>query len=483
MEKVELKTLKVADLEHAPWNPRSAEELAWDNPAMVELIESVKAGGINQSLAVWDRGKGEPLLVIAGNRRLEAARACGLRSVPALVYVGITEGRAHEITRAENEMRRGIDPLRDAELIGRMLKLGVSQKTVAAHFAMSEAMVCRRVKLLGLIDEVRDVAAAGHNIATDALEQIALYPEETQRECLAEIKRAVSRCRNGSMVRWGDLKYDFDRQTRSLDGAKFDTSCCKACALRTGAQADLWGEVPEDGKLGSCLKPECYERHLREYLAGRVAAEVGAGVQTVDAEAEDFHEYQLNCRDEFAQRKSKRTPVAWWFWHQYSDKPTIYWGPTLEDFRAILAAEEAEEEAEAEKERNISAEERAKREAEDAERKRIAAERAALCDAVQHTVKAVLHPLPSYGERDKFRNLAKKHVVGKAFKGAAADLMAEIVTDWFYDYASDDEDELRVLIAFPALAKAFKVKPAEVKAYQVAAKALADFDKKNGENN
>lgn len=476
MEKVELKTLKVADLEHAPWNPRSAEELAWDNPAMVELIESVKAGGINQSLAVWDRGKGEPLLVIAGNRRLEAARACDLRSVPALVYVGISEGRAHEITRAENEMRRGIDPLRDAELIGRMLKLGVSQKTVAAHFAMSEAMVCRRVKLLGLIDEVREVAASKHNIATDALEQIALYPEETQRECLSAIKRIAGR--SGSTVRWGDLKYDFDRQTRSLDGAKFDTSCCVACPLRTGAQPDLWGEVAEDGKLGSCLKCECYERHLREYLAGLVAADVGSGVQLVDAEAEGFYPYQISNRTEFGPRKSKRTPVAWWFWESYSDKLTIFWGPTLEAFRATLEAEDAEREAAAEKERNISDEERAKREAEADERKRLAEERSALRDALGHTVDAILVHIPEKSA-GKFQKLVKAHVVGKAFKGAAAAILAEIVDDWFYDCAQDDEDSLRVLLAFPALLKALKVKPAELKAYHVAAKALADFDKKN----
>ena len=478
MEKVELKTLKVADLEHAPWNPRSAEELAWDNPAMVELIESVKAGGINQSLAVWDRGKGEPLLVIAGNRRLEAARACDLRSVPALVYIGISEGRAHEITRAENEMRRGIDPLRDAELIGRMLKLGVSQKTVAAHFAMSEAMVCRRVKLLGLIDEVREVVASKHNIATDALELIAAYPSETQQACFSDIKRLAS---TNSTVNRRDIKRIFIHQTRSLDGAKFDTSVCLKCPERDGAWPDLFDDKIPDGKLGSCLKCECYERHLREYLAGLVAADVGSGVQLVDAEAEGFYQYQISNRTEFGPRKSKRTPVAWWFWDSYSDKLTIFWGPSLEEYRAALEAEDAEREAAAEKERNISDEERAKREAEAAERKRLTEERSALRDALGHTVDAILVHIPEKSA-GKFQKLVKAHVVGKAFKGAAAAILAEIVDDWFYDCAQDDEDSLRVLLAFPALLKALKVKPAELKAYHVAAKALADFDAKNGGN-
>ena len=476
MEKVELKTLKVEGLEHAPWNPRSAEELAWDNPAMVELIASVKAGGINQSLAVWDRCNGEAMLVIAGNRRLEAARACGLETIPALVYAGISEGRAHEITRVENEMRLGVDPLRDAELIGRMLNLGVSQKTVAAHFAMSEAMVCRRVKLLGLIPEVREVAVKKRNIATDALEQIALYPEEVQRECLADIKRAANR--DGSVVRFRDVKWSFNRLMRALDDAKFDVESCKTCPKRTGAQPDLWGDVPADGKLGSCLDCKCFEGKLREYRAARVAADVGADVPLVDGDAADVYEYQICRRPDFSDRKSKRTPCAWWYWDMCDDKYSLFWGPSLESFRATLAGEEADREAEAAKERAISAEERAKREAAEAERRRLADERSALVEAVDNTVRAIVARIPEQ-HTGKFLKLVKSHVVGKSFKGETAALIAQIVDEWFYNDADNEVESIRLFLAFPALAKALKIKPAEIKAYNVAAKALADFNKKN----
>ena len=475
METVELKLVKVASLEHAAWNPRSEEELAWDNPSMQELIASVKAGGITQSLAVWDCGKGK--LVIAGNRRLEAAKAVGLREVPAIVYTGITEARAHEITRAENEIRRGVDPLRDAELIGRMMERGLSQKTIAAHFAMSEAMVCRRVKLLGLIDEVRQLAASKHNIATDALEQIALYPEDTQRECLATIKRAAGR--KDALVRWGELKYDFDRQTRSLDGAMFDTSCCAKCAMRTGAQPDLWGDVPADSKLGSCLKCDCYEKHLHDHYAGLVRDDVGDGVQLVDGKASGFYAYVLENRKEFADRKSKKCPCAWWWPPSYSgDELTIIWGPTLEAYRAIGEAEEAEREAAAEAARNVSEKERAEREAKAAELSRLDKERDGLRSAVTSAAEAIS---AHYCEMDdaKVVKLVKSAVIGAKFKGAAATLLAEAVATWFSDYSTDEEDAIRLVVAFPAFAKALKVKAAELKAYQSAKKALADFDKKN----
>ena len=44
------------------------------------------------------------------------------------------------------------------------------------------------------------------------------------------------------------------------------------------------------------------------------------------------------------------------------------------------------------------------------------------------------------------------------------------------DYSTDNADSIRLLDAFPAFAKAVKVKPAELKAYHAAVKALAKFD-------
>lgn len=473
MEKVELKQLKVADLVRAPWEPRGEEEFALDNPAMVELVESVRVFGVTQSLAVWERGKDEPMLVIAGCRRLEAAKAAELRSVPAIVYSGITEARAREITRTENEIRRGIDPLRDAEQIEAMLSKGLNQKEIASHFAVSEATICRRTKLLGLIPEVRDLVAGNNRITTEALEQIALYPEETQRECLGAIKRAAGR--TDATVKWSELKWSFDQQTKDLDGAKFNTDACRACPFRTGAQPDLWHDIPADGKLGSCVKCECYAQKMREYLAGLVTDEVGKGVKLVDADAAGFDQYDLQNRKEFSTRKSKKCPVAWWFWEAYSDKLVVLWGPSLEDFQEVMKAEEEAAAAEEAKKANESEAEKAARAERDAELKRIAEEREALRRAVDEAAEIVADHVSGMKD-DKLAKAVKSGVVGSSFKGAAVGLLTEIVVGWFRDYSTDNADSIRLLDAFPAFAKAVKVKPAELKAYHAAVKALAKFD-------
>ena len=132
--------------------------------------------------------------------------------------------------------------------------------------------------------------------------------------------------------------------------------------MRTGSQPDLWGDVPKDSKLGSCLKCECYERHLRDHYAGMVRDDVGDGVQIVDGKEAGFYAYQLGNRKEFSDRKSKKCPVAWWWPPSYNgDGLTIIWGPTLEAYRAIVEAEDADREAAAEAARNVSEKERAER--------------------------------------------------------------------------------------------------------------------------
>ncbi|MBR2983537.1 MAG: ParB/RepB/Spo0J family partition protein [Kiritimatiellae bacterium] len=466
MEKIKLKTLRVAELEHAPWNPRSEAELDWQNPRMVELIESVRAGGIAQSLAVWECDDGQNI-VIAGNRRLEAARAVGLASVPALVFSGISEARAQEITRTENEIRQGVDPLQDALLIERMLSKGVDQKTIAAHFGMSEAMVCRRAKLINLDDSVRAVVAEGGNIAIDALEQIALYPADVQRRCSAEIRRYSN---TSGVVRWRDISWKIKQMTRSLDDAIFNTSCCVACPNRTGAQPDLWAEIPEDGKLGDCICSECFERKVREFDLGRIREIVGDGVELVDANEAGLESWRADRLDCFALKRSADFPVAWYWINDYesdaSDRYNLRYGPTLEDYRAFEEAEEERRDREREAAEAESAEAKAKR-----------AERRALDDEVEGCVSRILSGLGGE-DHASFKKAVKKCVAGATLKGAAATMLAQIINDW-WTYDANPNESIEFLVAVPGFAKALKVEKENLDAYKAALKKLEAWDKAN----
>lgn len=464
MNKVQ-KMMAVNDLIHAPWNPRTEAELDAGHPEMVKLIASVRELGVIQPVAVW--GDVDPKMVIAGNRRLAAALAVGVKEIPAFEFTGISEAQAHEITRVENEVRIGIDAMKDSELIGSMISLGYDQKEIAAHFGVSEAMICRRAKLIGLLPEIRKIVEKSGNFTTHCLEQIALYPVEIQRGCLSDVSRNSKR--SNSTVHWGDLKYCFNRELMDLAEAKFDTSSCLNCPKRTGAQPDLWGDLEKDDKLGRCLDGKCFlcmTRKRNESLARDAA---GKNVSALICADDDPHRIHLNnlpewCADMFGDKQTNRRMVAWWSWGEWNDKITVKFGPTLEEWQNRDNERRAAED-----------EEKSKREAADAEKKRIHEEGYALDRAVEDRAENISGLLTGCDAAD-LAKIVKTCIIGKAFKGKAADLVANALAYALNDYSYDDDPRIGIVEAFPAFAKKMKVSNNLLKEYHAAVKSFADFE-------
>lgn len=336
-----LEELEIVKLAHAEWNPRTPEELDWGHPEMAKLIASVRSVGIAQPIAVWGDAPNMPgdcALVIAGNRRLEAASAAGLKKIPALVFTGLTEAQAREITRIENEVRLGISPLKDAELIGSMLALQYNQKEIAAHFGVSEATICRRAKLLELVPEIREFAANG-KVTADALERMALYPADTQRECFKRFKNNKS-----ESIKWQDVSYDFNRTTRNIDAAKFNKAQCLTCGARSGALGDLWGGFQDSEKLGDCLCSDCYEAKVRSHLMQSVK-DIAKGAEIVDGDKNGIQYWQCYRDEMFGEKRTKRRSTLWCW--MYTSSVSTLWGPTCEEYSRVEleAAERKEAEA------------------------------------------------------------------------------------------------------------------------------------------
>ena len=133
-----------------PQQPRRS----FDETALRELADSISAYGILQPLTVRDRGGVYEL--VAGERRLRAARIAGLREVPCLI-AEVGEEDAALLALIENLQRRDLDYMEEAAAIARLIRrYGLSQQQAAEKLGKSQPTIANKLRLLRLSAPVID---------------------------------------------------------------------------------------------------------------------------------------------------------------------------------------------------------------------------------------------------------------------------------------------------------------------------------------
>ncbi len=140
------------------------------------LTESVREQGILQPLLIRKDDDGYEL--IAGERRLKAARRAGLTQVPAIIR-DISDAELLEISIIENIQRENLNPMEEAEAYKRLMdEFGMTQEQVATRVGKSRPAVANFLRLNQLPDEIKDsimdgALSMGHARAITGLENTA----------------------------------------------------------------------------------------------------------------------------------------------------------------------------------------------------------------------------------------------------------------------------------------------------------------------
>lgn len=138
-------------------NPRQPRR-AFDGDALLALSESIKARGILQPLVVRPIPGGRFELV-AGERRLRAARLAGLEEVPAVVRE-TEESEQLELALVENVAREDLNPVEEARACATLVDdLGLSKEELGRRIGRSRVAVSNLIRLLDLPDEALDLLA------------------------------------------------------------------------------------------------------------------------------------------------------------------------------------------------------------------------------------------------------------------------------------------------------------------------------------
>lgn len=159
----------------------------FDEAALEELRESIARHGILQPVSVRAIGGGQYEL-IAGERRLRAARLAGLATVPAVLRTA-TDAELAEMALIENIQREDLNPIEEAHAYERLLtEFRLSQEELARRVARSRSAVANSVRLLRLADEVQAFVANGVLTMGQVRPLLALPSPALQREAAEYIQ-------------------------------------------------------------------------------------------------------------------------------------------------------------------------------------------------------------------------------------------------------------------------------------------------------
>ena len=167
-------------------NP-SQPRRSFDPQSLAELATSLRNQGIIQPLIV--RAHGDGYLLIAGERRLRAAKLAELPTVPCLVRTA-TELEQAELALVENIQREDLNPIDRGEAYRTLQRqLGLSQRELADRLGEERGSISNFIRLLDLAEPVRDLVRSG-DLPLGHAKVLAGVPEAAEQVRLAELVRS-----------------------------------------------------------------------------------------------------------------------------------------------------------------------------------------------------------------------------------------------------------------------------------------------------
>jgi ParB family chromosome partitioning protein len=147
--------VQVDAIEHNPYQPRKR----FDDDELSSLTESIRTHGVLQPLVV--RQVNGHFQLVAGERRLRAARSAGLMSVPVRI-VDFNDQQLVEAALVENIQRADLNPIEKAQGFKDYLdRFHMTHEQLAARLGLARPTITNLVALLDLHPEVQDMVRNG----------------------------------------------------------------------------------------------------------------------------------------------------------------------------------------------------------------------------------------------------------------------------------------------------------------------------------
>lgn len=249
-------------------NPRKIKP----KQSQLELNASVKESGVLVPILVRPiQGKFQ---LVAGERRLTAARAAKLKDIPANVRE-MTASEAEDYRIIENLQREDIDPIDEAIAIVGRLKEGDTVETLAKRLGKAPSYISRRASLAGLstalMDNLRSAEGTLREWGVGCLELLSIVPAEIQDKIFA------------NNFKWGGpptlkkMRELLSEHTGRIDSMPWDpedaelvpeAGVCSRCPMNSANAPGLYDSIKvEKGKdPGVCRDQTCWRKKQGAFL-------------------------------------------------------------------------------------------------------------------------------------------------------------------------------------------------------------------------
>jgi ParB family chromosome partitioning protein len=218
-------------------NPRQPRT-RFDEEEIAELAVSIREHGIIQPLIVKQESATDDYTLIAGERRLQAARIAGLQRVPVILREASDQDLI-ELALIENVQRADLSPLETAEAYRQLTEdFLLSHEDVAARVGKSRVSITNTLRLLHLPPSVKQAIAQGQISEGHARALLSLTSPQAQAAALhtvlakglnvrqtEELTRKFSGIKDAPPVRDTPIPpelIDLEERLRSRLGTKVD---------------------------------------------------------------------------------------------------------------------------------------------------------------------------------------------------------------------------------------------------------------------
>jgi ParB family chromosome partitioning protein len=178
--------LKLAQLQPGKYQPRTR----MDEGSLYELAESIKSQGVMQPILVRPLAASGRYEIIAGERRVRAAKLAGLDEVPVLVKA-VPDEAAAVMALIENIQREDLNPIEEAQGLKRLVdEFALTHEQAAQAVGRSRSAASNLLRLLNLTQPVQQMLLAGDLemgharalLALDAAQQILTANEVSAKK-------------------------------------------------------------------------------------------------------------------------------------------------------------------------------------------------------------------------------------------------------------------------------------------------------------